>query len=75
MFTVEPNNVYTIKDLAEVSGFAQSTIYEMVKKGMKSKKGPGGQMVTGRAILDYFESEEEETFTPEIVKKLQRLNR
>ena len=74
MFNVDPNCVYTIKDLSEVSGFVPSTIYEWVKKGLKTKKGPGGQMVTGRSVLEYFESEEEETFAPELVKKLQRLN-
>lgn len=59
MFEINPNAIYLANDLADLTGFSKPTIYKWFKDGLKHYNGAGGMAATGRALLDFFETQVE----------------
>lgn len=80
MIEIQPNTLYNVEDLAEISGITISSVYPLLKK-MRRNRGLGGYHVTGREILNYFENMEPEeqqpenkgSLSPETIQKLKNM--
>lgn len=74
MFTVDPNTIYTAKDLVELSPYTEATIYNWFKTGLKHKGTKTTKTTTGRALLEYFESEAEDpnAIDPKVLERLRK---
>lgn len=72
MFSIDPNAVYSKKDLIEVTQMSHNTISKWFKSGLKHRE----RYTTGRAILEYFEENQEEILNyidPKLQKKLNKV--
>lgn len=69
MFKVDPDMIYTIADLSEISGFSKAAIGNW---NLPTRKGPGGQMISGRAILEFFSPDPDEDEEKPINNKLEK---
>lgn len=67
MQKIEPNAVYTKSSLAKTLGKSYNTVSSWWGKGLKHK----GRYTTGRAVLDFFESDIENE-AEEVNLKLER---
>ncbi|WZL82652.1 hypothetical protein QBE53_05950 [Vallitaleaceae bacterium 9-2] len=76
MISIDPNGLYSAKDLSELFEVVDKNIYPFMKK-VKHSKGPGGMRVTGRTLLEYFEQdvEEENEMNPKLEAKIAALKR
>ncbi len=59
MFSIDPNAVYSKKDLIEVTQMSHNTIDKWYKSGLKHRE----RYTTGRALLDYFEAIQEDVIS------------
>jgi len=69
MFKVDPDMIYTIADLSEISGFSKAAIGNW---NLPTRKGPGGQMISGIAIINFFSPDQNVTEVNESNKKLDK---
>ena len=73
MVEINPNGLYSAKDLAELFEVSAKSTYPFLNS-VKHSTGPGGMRVTGRTIIEYFEQEvEEETMNPKLAAKIASL--
>lgn len=73
MFEINPNAIYTAKDLAEVTGKDISTVYRMFENGLAHNGRT--KTTTGRAILAYHEREvvsSEEAIDLNLAKRIKK---
>jgi hypothetical protein len=69
MIQINPNSLYSAKDIAELFEVSESAAYKFIEK-VPHNIGPGGKRVTGRKLLEWFDEEQVTIINPKLAKKL-----